>query len=202
MRKARNHGGAGQSVRRTGSDGAGRGAAARDRAPQLPVPRLDAPTISDAAFDSLMRELREIEAAHRAGDGLLAHPAGRRLCGRAVRARRARTSHVLARQRHGLGRAYRVDGAHRRGLRRGASASVLRAEDRRQLHRAHLRGRRARAGGHPRRRHHRRGRDREHAHRARRACACATRRAVPSRRGWRRWSCAARCTCRRRASRP
>ena len=25
---------------------------------------LDAPTISDAAFDSLMRELREIEAAH------------------------------------------------------------------------------------------------------------------------------------------
>ena len=85
---------------------------------------------------------------------------------------------------------------------RSAAAFVLRAEDRRQLHRPYLRGRRARAGGHPRRRHHRRGRDREHAHGAATCpCACARRRAgVHRRRGWRRWSCAARCICRRTAS--
>ncbi|MFR7403105.1 MAG: DNA ligase LigA-related protein [Coriobacteriaceae bacterium] len=67
---------------------------------------LDAPTISDAAFDSLMRELREIEAgAPELVICLLAHPAGRRVCGRAVRAGGARASHVLARQCHGFGRA-------------------------------------------------------------------------------------------------
>ena len=64
------------------------------------------------------------------------------------------------------------------------------------LHRAHLRGRRARARRHPRRRHHGRGRDGEHAHRARRAAAPArrgARRHRPTRR--RPSSCAARSTC-------
>ena len=64
---------------------------------------LDAPTISDAAFDSLMRELREIEAAH--PELVTASSPTQRVRGRAVRTRRARAAHVLARQRHGLGRA-------------------------------------------------------------------------------------------------
>ena len=99
---------------------------------------LDAPTISDAAFDSLMRELRELEAAHPEFYDP-ASPTQRvgGYVGRAVRPGRPRAAHVLARQRHGPRRARRVAGAHERGAwSRGAAR--LRAEDRRQLHRAHL----------------------------------------------------------------
>lgn len=66
---------------------------------------LDAPAISDGAFDSLMHELRALEAKHpelidpssptqRVG-GYVGEP---------VRAHPARASHVLARRRHGRGR--------------------------------------------------------------------------------------------------
>ena len=67
---------------------------------------LDAPTISDAAFDSLMRELREIEAAH--PELVTASSPTQRVggyVGEQFAPVRARAAHVLARQRHGLGRA-------------------------------------------------------------------------------------------------
>ena len=67
---------------------------------------LDAPTISDAAFDSLMRELREIEAAH---PELVTASSPTQRVGGYVGEQFApvvhERAHVLARQRHGLGRA-------------------------------------------------------------------------------------------------
>ena len=124
-----------------------------------------------------------LEAAHpeTGGRPSSAHPARRRLRGRAVRARRA-TSAACTRSTTPWTWASWTPGStappeacgHGR-FRRGAASSRSTAAS---IALTYEDGR-ARAGRHPRRRHHRRGRDRQHAHRARRAaCACATRRAL------------------------
>ena len=134
---------------------------------------LDAPTISDAEFDRLLRELEALEervpgAAH-AG---LADPARGRHVLHAVHPGRARRADDVAGQRvrrRGAGRLGRA-GRARRGR---AGVVPVRAEGRRPGDQPDLRARPAGPGGHPRRRAHRRGRD---------AATCARSARCPS--GW------------------
>ena len=137
---------------------------------------LDSPEISDEAYDALVRELEAIEArVPGARHARVADAARRRAALGAVRAGAPRRAHVLARQRD-------VDleeldawlDAHRGGGRAGAScAFVCELKIDGSRHRAHVRGRRARAGRHARRRHDGRGHHRQRPHGQGRAAAAA-----------------------------
>ena len=82
--------------------------------------RLDAPTISDAEYDALVRELRALEdAAPRAGHPRLADPAGRQRPQRPVRPGRAPRADDVARQRLRRREPRRVGRAPRAPPRRG-----------------------------------------------------------------------------------
>ena len=136
----------------------------------------DAPEISDGAFDSLMRELRELEAAH---PDLVDPSSPTQRVGGYVGEQFAPVRH--ARRMYSLDNAMDLERAGRLarprdgGLRPHGPRGV-RAQDRRLVHRPHLRGRPPRARRHARRRHHGRGRHRQHAHGAATCrCACARR---------------------------
>ena len=159
----------------------------------------DAPSVTDAEYDALRQRNAAIEARfpdaetrrqpeRTGGRGAIGQVRHRAPCGahavageRLLRRRRARFRRPDAPLPRPAGR--RADRAHRR------------AQDRRPVHVAALRGGQAQARRHPRRRHHRRGRHRQCAHHQ------AT---SPTRcpRACRRWSrCAARSISARRISR-
>ena len=127
----------------------------------------DAPTISDAEFDELVRELRRSRRSSRSWSPRLAHPAGR--VG-AVDPVRRRSQHRLPMM--SLDNAFsaeellawgeRLERAPRRRTGRRSGRLRVRAEDRRRRHLAPLRGRPLRAGRHPGRRAGGRGRHRQH----------------------------------------
>ena len=131
---------------------------------------LDAPEITDAAFDSPTRELRELEHEH---PELVTPESPTQRVGGYVGEQFRPVTHQE--RMYSLDNAMDVDelekGDFRRGGRRRGrpSAVVLRAEDRRLFHRAVVRGRQARAGSHQGRRHDRRGHHGQHTRRKGRA---------------------------------
>ena len=152
------------------------------------------PEITDAEFDRMMRELQELEAAHpELAERRLADAPRRRRARRGVRDGRARAADALARERLLVGGGRGVAGAQRAAAGRGAPGLRRRAQDRRPLDLAPLRGRRPRARSDARRRRARRGRHAETCGRSAR-CRCGSRRRRRSR-------SAARSTTRRRPSR-
>ena len=140
---------------------------------------LDAPEISDADFDKLMRELDALEQQH--PELLTADSPTQRVGGVAVTSLFAPVKHssppAVARQRLRRRGARRLARPRRQGPRPRADLR-LRAEDRRRLDRGGLRARRADPRRHPRRRRRRRGRHRQRAHDPRRARPAAHRRAA------------------------
>ena len=122
----------------------------------------DAPEISDAEFDALMRELQGARGrAPRPGHARLADAARRRPPGRRLRHGRARRADAEPRQRLRRGRAAGLRRARAQGARRAGRGRLRgRAEDRRAEPGAHLRGRPAGPRRDARRRRARRGRDR------------------------------------------
>ncbi len=150
---------------------------------------LDAPVISDAQYDKLLRELQELEQQH---PELITPDSPTQRVGAAPAKEFGEVRHRLPMT--SMDNAFDADEARdwdervRKGLEiRQGGALHRRTEVRRHLDQPALRGRRAGAGRHARRRLDRRGRDAERAHHPHGAAASCTARA-----GRRCWRCAAR----------
>ncbi len=84
----------------------------------------DAPTLPDAEYDRLFRELQALEAAaSRAGDAGFTHPARWRIAGRGIRASHASDAHAVAQQcvQRSRSRGFRPARARRPGGSQGQS---------------------------------------------------------------------------------
>ena len=133
---------------------------------------LDRPEITDAAYDSLVHELEAIEATYPA---LVTADSPTQRVGEAPSSQFASVAH--ASRMYSLDNAMDLDEldawprARSRRARRSLVRARVRAQDRRQLARAHLRSGDPGPCGHPRRRAQWRGRDRQHPDRSRRSAA-------------------------------